>query len=98
MRTARYGVVQDVNLRAVGGMVAGNVERTVPWRVLGVHGKQNISHEVIHASHAWRRSSGCKEKRLLHLEIGRPACSLQGCSCESPSYHKRGPASSVPGI
>lgn len=40
----RYEVAQDVSLRAIGGMIAGNVERTLLWLVVGVYCKQIISH------------------------------------------------------
>lgn len=44
----RYGVVQDVSLRAIGGMIDGNVERTLLWQVVGVRCKQIISHGDVH--------------------------------------------------
>ena len=44
LRAVQNDVVQDVNLRAIGGMVAGNVERTLLWQVVGVHWQQIISH------------------------------------------------------
>lgn len=56
----RYEVAQDVSLRAIGGMIAGNVERTLLWQVVGVHCKQIISHGDMQSTLALELRKGKK--------------------------------------